>query len=53
MFNIYYKTKEGKSKYFESWFDEESAHKRMLELTKFDKDAESSKRKNWYEVIEE
>lgn len=29
------------------------AHKRMLELTGFDKDAEVSKRKDWYEVVEE
>ncbi len=53
MFNIYWKDKKGNSKYFESWKDEEMAHKRMLELTGFDKDAEVSKRKDWYEVVEE
>ena len=53
MFNIYWKDKKGNSKYFESYENKETAHKRMLELTGFDKDAEISKRKDWYEVVEE
>ena len=53
MYNIYWKDKQGNSKYIETWFDEEQAHERMLELTGFDKDAEMSKRKDWYEVVVE
>ena len=53
MFNIYHVTKSGERTYYETWPTEESAHKQMLALTGFDKDAEISKRKDWYEVVEE
>lgn len=51
MFHIYWKNKKGESRYIESYTKEETAHKIMLELTGFDKDAEVSKRKDWYEVV--
>ena len=51
VFHIYWKNKKGESRYIESYTDEEVAHKRMLELSGFDKDAELSKRKDWYEVV--
>lgn len=51
MFHIYWKNKKGESRYIESYTNEETAHKRMLELTGFDKDAEICKRKDWYEVV--
>lgn len=53
MFNIYHVTKSGERTYYETWPTEEAAHKQMLALTGFDKDAEVSKRKDWYEVVEE
>jgi hypothetical protein len=53
MYHIYWKNRSGESKYIETWFDEESAHKQMLKLSGFDKDAEISKRKDWYEVVPE
>lgn len=53
MFNIYWKDKKGNSIYIESYENREVAHKRMLELTGFDRDAEMSKRKDWFEVVEE
>lgn len=53
MFHIYWKNKKGDSKYIESYTNEDAAHKRMLELTGFDKDVEMSKRQDWYEVVPE
>ena len=53
MYHIYWKSKKGESKYIETWPTEEAAHKRMLELSGFDKDAEISKRNDWYEVVPE